>query len=218
MRTSIARRLAIGVATVGIAALAARPAPAQVVFTGEIEKATLASFCQEETHVLECAGVLLKSSALDLAAFEGKVFEFTAEARGVECLIYDVTAVESASAHLVRCGNPVPGCPMRFRVGPTGVIGQYWLWLALSPTFLPLDQVTGTWMLNPPFFLLGSGLTFGDGSAVDIVLPPDPSLTGLTLFLQGARQDIGPIGPIELTNPLCFQILGPSPPCFEPDC
>ena len=107
---------------------------------------------------------------------------------------------------------------MRFRVGPTGVIGQWWLWFSPSPGFLPIDPVTGTLLLGSPIFFLGSGLTFGGGATKDITLPADTSLTGLNLWMQGARRDVGPIGPIQLTNSVCFTILGPSPPCVLPDC
>lgn len=209
-----------------LAALVGSGLSAQITFTGVIEKAQLASFCQEETHYLTCSGplpsspsgVLLKSSTLDLTPFEGKLWKFTALPRGVECLILDVIDVQPATATLVYCGNPVPGCPMRFRVGPTGVIGQWFLFSSLKPGFSPIDPVTGTLLLGPPVRFLKSGPTFGTGATFDIVLPPDVSLTGVSLWLQGARMDVGPVGPLEATNAVCFTILGPSPPCISPGC
>ncbi|MHC5210421.1 MAG: hypothetical protein ACYTG2_06875 [Planctomycetota bacterium] len=201
-------------------------ADAQEVFTGSIEPASLASFCQEETHYLTCTagtpgaptGVLLKSTVLDLDDYVGKLTRFTAFPRGVECLIYDVVAAQPATSTLVSCGSPVPGCPMRFRVGPTGVLGQWVLFFSLSPDFLPVNPVKGTWLLGSPSFLVAQGSTSGSPTTLDIVLPPSVALTGLELWLQGARRDIGPIGPWEFSNAVCFTILGPSPPCLSIDC
>jgi len=223
------RRVLVLACGLGVAAVLLAPAGvAQVRFTGVVQPATLPSICQEETHFLTCtgptpgfpSGVLLKSTTLDLDAFVGKNTRFLAWPRGVECPIYDVFDAGPPTSTLVSCGAPVPGCPMRFRVGPTGVLGRFWLWMGLGPNFLPVNAISGTWQLGTPFFLLGSGFTVGTPSetAVDIVIPFDTALTGLNLWVQGARQDIGPIGPIELSNSLCFKILGPSPPCIEIDC
>ena len=208
-----------------LAVVLAAPGSAQVVFDGVIDNATLPSFCQEETHYLTCSfpdpsiptGVLLKSSTLDLDKYVGKHARFTANLVGVECDIYDVTAVQwPPPGTLTWCGAPVPGCPMRFRVGPSGVLGQFWLFAALAPAFQPVDATLGTILLQPPVFLIGQGLT--SGAPVDLTLPTDPAITGLSIFLQGLRQDIGPIGPPSLTNAACFTILGPSPPCLPNDC
>lgn len=215
------------VASAIVAALIAPALSAQVTFTGVIEKATLASFCQEESHFLTCTGfspssptgVLLKSSTLDLDKFEGKVTRFRAFPRGVECNIYDVFEAQiPAPATLAVCGNPVPGCPMRLRVGPTGVIGNYFLFLSTQPAFIPLDDTLGTLLIAPPLYFVGAGQTFGPTAAFDFTLPSNPNLSGKSLWYQGVRQDIGPVGPPMLTNAICFTILGPSPPCFLPNC
>lgn len=205
-------------ATCVAALLASGTANAQIVFTGVIEPATTPSTCQEESHFVECSGKLLKSTTLDLDAYVGKTFRYTAVPRGVTCEILDVVSVEPASATLVTCGNPVPGCSVRFRVGPTGVIGQWSLFMSLSSDFVPLNPIAGTVMLGFPYVNIGSGLTFGETAALDIGVPPVLALTGLKLYFQGIRNDIGPIGPKELTNPVCFTVFGPSPPCTLLDC
>ncbi|MCI0548568.1 MAG: hypothetical protein L0027_14950 [Candidatus Rokubacteria bacterium] len=200
-------------------------ASAQVTFTGVIEKATLPSICQEETHFLTCTGpspdaptgVLLKSSTLDLSSFEGQVATFTAQPRGVTCLIYDITAVDPTPAPtLEMCGTPGLGCPLRFRIHPSSAIGEFWLFLSGSPGFAPIDPVTGTVLLGPGFVLVAHGMT--PPGQVDVVVPADPALTGLELWLQGARRDIGPIGPITATNAVCFEIPGFVFVCETPDC
>lgn len=201
-------------------------ASAQVVFTGKIEPATLASICQEETHVLTCTGllpgsptgVLLKSSSLDLDAYVGKVWKFTAFPRGVECPVWDVVAVAAPTATLTFCGSPTPGCPVRFRVGPSGVLGVWALFVSGGPDFAPVSPTAGTILIAPPGLLFAAGYTTGDTETLDFTIPPDVSLTGASLWWQGVRRDIGPIGPLELTNAACWTITGPSPPCILPDC
>ncbi len=198
---------------------------AQVSFTGVIEPATLPSICQEETHYLTCTspnpsaptGVLLKSSTLDLTPFEGKVAAFTAVPRGVTCLIYDVIAVDTTPpASLEMCGTPGLGCPIRFRVQPASSLGEYWLFLATSPGFTPIDPVTGTLLLGPGFVLVDQGTT--PPGQFDVVIPAVAALTGLDLWLQAARRDIGPIGPIQTTNAVCFEIPGFVLQCETPGC
>ncbi len=217
MKVSLAR-FARPLLTVLFASALASLSSAQVVFTGVIEKATIPSFCQEETHILTCSGVRLKSSTLDLSKYEGINTKFTADSRGVTCTIYDVTAAEPPTATLVACGNPVPGCPMRFRVGPTGVIGQWLLFLAFDSAFVPMTAPLGSLQLATPIVFLAQGQTFGPTAALDVNLPNNLALSGLELHMQGLRQDIGPVGPLELTNAICFTILGPSPPCIQPGC
>ncbi len=206
-------------ALASLLALCAPAAHAQITFTGRIEKAFLPSICQEETHILVCNGARLKSSTLNLDPFIGSNVKLFAVARGVTCTIYDVTAVGPPTATLDFCGNPVPGCPVRFRVGPSGVIGQYWLFMSFGSAFLPLGTTAGTQLIANPVFLIAMGPTSGPpNDVVDLVVPPDPVFTGLSLWFQGIRQDVGPIGPPELTNAICLTILGPSPPCIQPGC
>jgi|GEM_PF-3308898 len=203
------------------------PAAGTITFTGVLQKATLPSICQEETHYIECTGpiagqqigsVLVKSSTLNLDAYIGKPHRFTCFAAGVTCLIYDITSATPATAFLEWCGTPAPGCPVRFRVGPTGVIGVYALFASAAPTFVPLDPVLGTAFLTQPIFLIASGTTFGPTAAVDIGIPPSASWTGTQLWLQGVRADVGPVGPLEATNPVCFTVLSSTVPCVLPGC
>jgi len=207
------------------AALLAGAASAQVVFTGVIEKVTLPSICQEETHFLTCTGptagaptgVRLKSTTLDLTQYEGKVATFTAQPRGVTCLIYDVTAVDTTpDAWLEMCGTAGLGCPLRFRVQPSPSLGQYWLWLSASPGFTPIDPITGTVLLGPGFVLVAQGST--PPGQIDVVVPVDLALVGLDLWVQGARRDVGPIGPIQTTNAVCFDLPGIPIFCETPGC
>ncbi|MFT4709892.1 MAG: hypothetical protein ACI9D0_000987 [Bacteroidia bacterium] len=205
-------------ALVALASLAAPSAAQTITFTANIEPATLATFCMEETHIVSSNGSMLRSLVLDLDKYVGKPWEFTATLAGVECPIWYVTEAKPAKGTLVFCGNPVPGCPIRMRVGPTDVIGQWLLWYSATPGFLAIDPVLGTAMLGGNIRFLATGNTFGTTATYDANLPTAPGLVGLTIYAQGARRDTGKIGPFTLTNPVSFKILGPSPPCIVPDC
>lgn len=203
------------------------PVPVAITFTGILQKATLPSICQEETHYIECTGpiagqeigsVLVKSTTLNLDAFVGKPHRFTCVAAGVTCLIYDITSATPATAFLETCGTPAPGCPVRFRVGPTGVIGVYALFASGAPGFLPIDSVLGTAFLSQPVTLIASGTTFGATATVDVGIPPNASWIGTQLWFQGVRADVGPVGPPEATNPVCFTVLSSTVPCILPGC
>jgi hypothetical protein len=222
-RASLAFFVALSLSLTG----AAVDAQAQATeFTGVITRATLPSFCQEETHYLTCTGftpssptgVLLKSSTLDLDKYVGKNWKFNAVLAGVECDIWDVTSVAAPTATLVTCGTPSPGCTMRFRVGPTGVIGRFWLLWSRTSSFRPTPgPVRGTLLLGSAHSF-ATGPTYGTGAEVDFELPPFVSLIGIDIWMQGARQDIGPIGPLELTNSICFTVLPTTGPCVQPGC
>lgn len=198
-----------------------------IVFTGTLAPATLASFCQEETHYIRCTGpfpgqeigsVLVKSTTLNLDQFVGVPMRFTCFAAGVTCLIYNITDASPATSFLSWCGTPAPGCPVRFRVGPTGVLGVYALFVSGAPGFVPLDPITGTAFLSAPAIMIASGSTFGATAAVDLSIPSDPSWVGTQLWFQGVRADVGPVGPLEATDPACFTVLPSTVPCFLPGC
>ncbi len=199
-------------------ALACPLAAAQTAtFTAVIEPAG-PSFCMEESHVVACNGARLRSLVLDLKQFEGKPFEYTATLAGVTCDIWYVTAVTPPKTTLVWCGSAAPGCPIRFRVGPSGVIGWWFLWWSPKAAFVPLDATLGTLMLGAPTYYLGSGPTVGTTPYFETVVPSLPGIVGLDVYSQGAYMDIGPVGPLRLTNPVCFKIAPFMPPCGQPGC
>lgn len=95
---------------------------------------------------------------------------------------------------------------------------QFWLFASLSPGYKPLSPSKGTWLLGDPFFLLAQGLGGGICHELSFVVPPVPVIIGLDVWLQGARRDVGPVGPITLTNAVCLTITGPGAPCVSPGC
>jgi hypothetical protein len=120
---------------------------AVIIVTGAIAPQTLPSFCQEESHYLLCNGIFMKSSSLDLGAYEQGLWTFHAVMRGVECPMLDVVAVEKPIATLLQCGSPVPECPMRLRIDTQGLPQAYFLIGSASSAFtplLPLPSFLGT--------------------------------------------------------------------------
>ena len=193
-------------------ALATTAAAQTVTVTGVVETAG-PSICLDGTHVLECTSVRLKSDVVDLDAFLGQNVRLVGE-QTAPCPVITVEQVfPFPLATLVACGAPTPGCPMRFRVGPAAV-SQFLLFASGTPGYAPAGPVKGTWLLGAPVVLVASGSL----DPVDVVIPDDPAVIGLSVWLQAARRDIGPIGPWTLSNAVCFTITGPSPPCFSLDC
>lgn len=197
-----------------------------ITFTAAIEPATGFSICQEESHYVPCTiggpsvmnGQLLKSSVINLTPFEGVVTTFTAVSRGVTCQMYDVQSAQPAVADLVTCGTAAPGCTVRMRVGPSGGVGQWILFRSPTPTFAPLAALGGTLQIGPPLIFVGAGNTSGPTAFLDILIPNDLGLVGLTQFFQGASRSTSPVTPWQLTNSVCVQIGSPTVPCVTPGC
>ena len=197
---------------------AAAPAAAQVTISGVLQPDLLPSICLQGTHTLECTTVRLQSNSLDLDAFVGQNVRISGHDVGVECVVYEVTAVSPPPVTLAFCGNPVPGCDVRFRSAP-GALSQHLLFVSPFQDVLPVSPFIGTFLLGTPFLLVGDELTGNaEGAAFDFTLPNTTALTGVTVFAQSVRRDVGPVSEWQLSNAVCFTILGPSPPCFLPDC
>ena len=76
----------------------------------------------------------------------------------------------------------------------------------------------GTVLLGSPAITLVVAMFSGPFGEYVWALPNDPSLSGVQLQFQGARQDIGPVGPIQLTNVLPVQLVPFLPPCGSINC
>lgn len=192
--------------------------PGVVVLTGVVQPDLLPSTCNQGTHTIDCSSVRLQSSNVDLDALIGRNVRLRGIDVGVECPVYEVLDFSPPPVELTLCGSPVPGCGLRLRSTP-GALSQHWLLASGFSGFMPVDTIAGSFMLGTPFLIVGTELSGSvEGIAFDFTLPETVSLTGITLFLQSARRDVGPVGPVQFSNPICFTILGPSPPCVAPDC
>ncbi|MGH7149370.1 MAG: hypothetical protein ACREIU_01665 [Planctomycetota bacterium] len=204
----------------------ATPSPAQVGIpvdvTGVVQPVPGPTICmQGETHLLECTQVFLKSNAVDLNALVGQNVRLTGFDVGVTCNVVQVFAAAPANPTLEWCGTPAPGCSVKFKVCP-GPIGLALLVVSTAPgflpVFLPLNPTPEAILVAPPFVPIP--LAIGTTGCFDstVAIPPDLSLVGADFWLQGARMDIGPAGPMHLSNPVCLTILPPIAFCAIPGC
>jgi len=180
--------------------------------------------CAPGTHVMQCSEGLVqfRSRTIDLDSLVGQNVTLTAIQTSKQCPLYEVTAVQTTpSTSLTLCGTPGGlGCPIRLRSAPGG-LSQHWLLISAFPGWWPISLTEGTFLLGQPFLVLPAGAGQFDvaGAAWDFTIPSDPSLIGLEVFLQAARRDVGPVGPLRYSNAVCFEIIGYTLfLCAEPDC
>jgi hypothetical protein len=207
--------------------LLAVPLPPQgnVCVTGRVEPLPGPTICmQGETHRLECAGVWLKSSVVNLASFVGQIVEVSGpdvSAFPTCPPLIDVVAVQSPPpATLEWCGSGSTCCPIKFKVCPGG-LGIWSLFLSTSPAYLPLGcgwPIDGTATIALPAFPIGGGILGASCGVVSFQIPCENALVGAQVWLQGTRRDIGPVGPLQLTNPICLTITPFLPPCAPVGC
>lgn len=211
-------------------------APVEAAFTGVVQPAFAPtpgelelSICAPPSHTLECSAgtFFVSSSTLDLDAYIGQNVKLYGT-QLFECPTFDIHTVESPPpATLAICGTGVSGCPVRLRSGPGG-LATHWVFASLASGFFPLSPVKGSFMLSPPFFQVAMGFSnsFGPGPAFDFTVPPAPFLTGLTIYFQAARREVGittPSGltqpPVQFSNVVCLPVLGFSGLlCVPADC
>jgi hypothetical protein len=197
---------------------AAQPTtPPDVGITGVVNPVTGSVICTDASHGLDCTKVTLTSSNIDLSLLQGQLVKLYGNQTGAACPLIDVTGVQAPPSTLEWCGSPTPGCVLKFKVCPGG-LSEFWLFAALEPGYLPLHPDKGTWLLGNPFFMIAQGFGGAACHELAVIVPPIPILAGLDVWLQGARRDVGPVGPITLTNAICLTITGPLPGCIAPGC
>ncbi len=203
---------------------AAANAQGSVCLTGEVVPVGGPTICmQGETHRIQHTRVFLKSSVLDLNRFNGMVVRISGRGIGVTCTVIDVVDVQLPRAVLTRCGSPSPGCPIKLKLCPGG-LGRWWLWGSFSgPGYLPIgcvppDFIDGTVLLGLPAITIVHGTVIGLCGEYILRIPNDPSLVGVRAWFQAARQDIGPVGPITISNVEFLQLAPFMPPCAPINC
>lgn len=199
--------------------LAAVPAQTRICVSGVVEDAGFTICMQGETHRLADTPVYLRSNTINLASFLGQNVRVDGIDIGLMCRVLDVTAVTPAPATLELCGTPMPGCSIKFKVGPFGV-GLWALAASFGSGFLPLgcsppDFLDGTWLLGSPAVTLVVAPFSGPFGEFTWPLPNSPSLQGISLRFQGARQDTGPV---QFTNVLPVLLVPFMPPCGSLNC
>lgn len=206
---------------VPLALLLATAIPAQVCLNGVLEPVGGPTICQQgETHLVAGTRVYLRSRTVDLNRWNGQLVRIEGNDISVTCRVLEVTQVTPPTAVLRWCGSPSTGCPVKLTVGP-GAIGQWLLFGAFQQGYQPLGcvfPVDGTLLLGGTIATVNGGMFGGPSGDTVIFIPLSPALVGMRVLFQGARQDIGPLGPPQLTN-LELLVLSPfMPPCQPLGC
>ena len=195
-----------------VAAVGTLSAQQPVCITGLLEPVPLVTICmQGETHSLAGTGVYLKSGAVDLTSFEGRVVTVTGVPIGVTCYVLDVSqVVDPAPVVLSSCGSPTLGCTYRLALRGPG-LGFGMLAASLASGLLHFacqgaQGVQGSLLLDPSVELISSGTTPAGVSFTDLSIPNSPQLIGLQVRFQGAHATIGPVGPLVLSNAVQLQV------------
>lgn len=196
---------------------AAAIAQTPVCVTGVVQPVGPTICMQGETHMLADTQIMLRSQLVNLQQYVGQLVRVEGNDIGLMCRVLDVAAVAPAPATLESCGTPMPGCQMKFKVQP-GAIGRYALVASLSPGFQPWgcsppDWIDGSLLVGTPSVTLVVAMFPGPSGDYVWQIPNTPSLAGVALWFQGARQDIGPVGPVQLTNTLRVVLVPFMPPC-----
>lgn len=187
-----------------IGLLLAAPVSAQVTMTGTVRPLPGPTVCQQgETHTLECTGVLLRSSLIDLRRWEGRTVTLTADEVGVTCKVYEVTGIADARVTLDWSGIPTPGGRIRFQVCVQGSNPPHLfkVYGGLERGFIYLGPLTGTRFLGADARLVATGWSLGCGSA-EGTIPNRPSLVGRWIYCQAVGIHLW----AELSNPVCFLV------------
>lgn len=198
-------------------------AQAQVCATGVIEPVGGPTICMNgETHVLAGTTLYLRSQAFDLNRYNGQLMHVVGSDVGLLCNVLEVSQVTNARAMLNWCGTAMPGCSIKLQVG-AGAIGRWALFASFGPGYLPLgcgglEWIDGVAFVQLPAVSLGGGFFGAAWGEVVLTIPPSTSLVGTRVWFQGARQDIGPVGPVELTNLQVITITPFLPPCGGINC
>jgi hypothetical protein len=202
---------------------AATAAQADVCITGRVAPVNGPTICQQgETHLLENTRVFLRSATIDLNQWIGRLVRVRGSDIGVTCTVLQVREVSLAGAALTRCGSPSPGCAVKLVMCPGG-LGRWWLWAAFAPGYRPIacappDPLEGTVLIADPLFNLVFGEFIGLCGEYLLPIPADPSLIGVRVWFQGARQDIGPVGPLHISNVEVMTLSPLLPPCQPTNC
>lgn len=211
-----------------LALLAAAPA-AQIVpdqpasFTGVVQQVSFDAslICAPPTHALECSGgtFFLKNGAADLDTVVGKMVKVSGYPSAAGCPVWAIDLIEPPPVTLKVCGTTALSCEVRFRSWPGG-LSQHALLVSLAPGVAPLNLVAGSLLLGDPWFVLLTQVGHFPPEGADFVfnVPIDTALAGLDFWFQTARRQVGPVGPLQLSNAICFQMGGIPFVCWPADC
>jgi hypothetical protein len=196
-----------------------------VCVSGEIVPLGGPTLCQQgETHRLEGTSVYLRSSAVNLGSFLGRVVEVEGVDVGLLCRVIDVAQVlDPTPVLLTSCGSPMAGCPVKVVVQGAG-LGFAILGASFGGDFNPLGcgnnpaDLHGTLLLAAPVEVLVASTTGSGRVEVTIPIPASNAVLGLGVLFQGAHMTIGRQGPLRLANRVGVTIAPLLPPCGATNC
>lgn len=170
--------------------------------------------CPSTPFRVDGVNVVLDDSLVSLAPFAGQIVRLTGELLPSICNLptFRVEAVGPATATLRSCGTPVPGCPMRFELGPPAISSNALYFSLTGEQFLPLRDPLGVSFLVAP---RRAGVVVAN-PYLDLTIPPHVPV-GTRVWLQSHHLSVGPVRPPGvLSNPLSFSILPGGVPCVDP--
>jgi hypothetical protein len=177
---------------------------------GLVEKAPAISICiNNATHYFRCANLRLVSSAVNLVQYEGQVVEVCGTVTSLSnCRTMSVQTVNTPVDQLVisgTTGGRIPrGNIATFDLGLTPA--TFWV-LLFSPARGWNDLgAAGVMLLDPRFFVFGSGILDGTGkTTIPTQVPNDPALANVNLYFQPVFLPRPSFAPV-LANSDCFLI------------
>lgn len=187
--------------------LPAAPAQLPIVLTGTIERLAAPACDPAATHRVRCTGVLLKSTAVDLASFEGRTVDIEGPVTlRPLCTVIDVQTANAATTRTLqlalfgtRLGRPVT---LTTFSPPGSVIAYVW---SGGRGFLPLGPL-GTMLIDAQSaIVVGTSVSIGIDIRTERI-PNDPNLVGVDIHYQFAYVSLATGLEAGFLDPGCFRI------------
>ncbi len=178
-----------------------------VTLTGRVERVT--DPCNPTaTHKVGCTDILLRSSTVNLAGFEGRMVDVVGTSAGVTtCPLVDVSEVVAApqsTSTLALGGYRINTNVIFTTTAPAGALVLYFF--SCEPAFLPLFTF-GTLQLNPLTEFLFWTTDISIGVALrNVRIPNEPGLVGVYTLYQTASVTLAPEFAVKMLNAGCFTI------------
>jgi hypothetical protein len=178
-----------------------------VTATGRVERAPANPCNAAGTHRLACTEILLHSSTVNLAQFEGRMVDVTGTSEGtLLCPLVNVSeavAAPQSTTTFSLGGYRLNSTVIWTTTAPAGAVVPYFF--SFEPSFLPIANF-GTLQLSLVGFVYWS-MDVSIGVAVRTVrIPNEPGLIGVRMLFQTAFAAVLPELQFKLLNAGCFVI------------
>ncbi len=207
--------------TLAILALLASSAAAQpVTIAGRVEPAAAPPSCAAgATHRVVDTSIYLFSSTVNLNSLPAGNLRIIGTDVSAGCPLVQVNAIEIAKLSASICNTPALGCLVTLDMCPSPTTGTYLIFAAAGTNYLPVSVETGTFLLDPPFFFLTSGVNNAVCQSQPLQILGPAVIVGLDAFFQVASLPTTyPAEPALLSNVVKMTIQPPSAPCTNFEC